>query len=160
MTFCIRRLGTGDEATLALLVHDHKHRSLDATAAAELLARSDVALFAAFVDDVPAGFALAYFLPRVDRSQDMAYLHELDVAPRARRLGLGRGLVEAVQGLARERGAMEVWVIAEADNEAAIATYCATGFSQEGAPAVVFGWSVPSGTSVASTSTRAPLRGS
>lgn len=136
----IRRLEPGDEATLEALVRDRKERHLDPTAAASLLARSDIAVFAAFLDGWPVGFALTYFLPRIDRSQEMVYLHELDVAPQARRRGLGRGLVEAVRDLARDRGAMEAWVITEADNDAAAATYRSAGFAKEGETAVVFGW--------------------
>ena len=136
----IRRLVPGDEATLEALVRDRKERHLDPAAATSLLARTDIAVFAAFLDGWRAGFALTHFLPRIDRSQEMAYRHELDVAPQARRRGLGRGLVEAVRDLARERGAMEAWVITEEDNDAAAATYRSAGFAQEGETAIVFGW--------------------
>ena len=143
-TSSIRRLGPGDQAVLAALVRERKDRDLDAETAADLLSRSDVALFAAFLEESPVGFALAYFLPRIDRAQEMAYLHELDVSPRAQRRGLGRRLVEAVRKAALERGAMEVWVITEADNNAAIATYRAAGLLQEGGAAVVLGCEVSS----------------
>lgn len=56
----------------------------------------------------------------------------LAVDPRRRREGLGRLLVEAASGLAREAGAEALFLEVALDNAAAIALYERAGFSQVG----------------------------
>ena len=55
------------------------------------------------------------------------FLYELAVDEPARRRGIGRSLVHALVALARERGCYDMWVLADADNEAAQATYKSAG---------------------------------
>jgi ribosomal protein S18 acetylase RimI-like enzyme len=46
---------------------------------------------------------------------------------RARRRGVGSELVEALAALARELGCYGMWVLTDADNDAALATYRRAG---------------------------------
>lgn len=56
----------------------------------------------------------------------------LAVTPDARRDGLGRALVEAAAGLARQFAAETMFLEVASDNHAALALYERTGFSQVG----------------------------
>jgi ribosomal protein S18 acetylase RimI-like enzyme len=67
-------------------------------------------------------------------------LYSLDVAPRARRRGLGRALTEAFVAHARAQGAAEVWVLTEADNAAGLATYASAGGRRDPVEPVMFTW--------------------
>jgi [ribosomal protein S18]-alanine N-acetyltransferase len=78
------------------------------------------------LDGEPLGFALAW------HAADEVHLLDLAVAPEARRRGVGRELVGAVLGYAREADARLVLLEVRASNEAAIALYRSSGFSENG----------------------------
>ena len=78
-----------------------------------------------------------------DKGTEM-FLYELAVAEGARRRGIGRRLVEALAELARRRGCYAMWVLADADNEAAQRTYGAAGARREDDPAYLT-WSFEPG---------------
>jgi ribosomal protein S18 acetylase RimI-like enzyme len=61
-----------------------------------------------------------------DKGTEM-FLYELGVDERFRGDGLGTALVSALRELARERGCYEMWVLTDADNASALATYSGTG---------------------------------
>jgi [ribosomal protein S18]-alanine N-acetyltransferase len=74
----------------------------------------------------PMGFALAW------HAADEVHLLDLAVDPKARRRGVGRKLVGAVLGYAHESKARLVLLEVRASNEAAIALYRSSGFSENG----------------------------
>jgi GNAT superfamily N-acetyltransferase len=47
-----------------------------------------------------------------------------------RRRGIGTALVNALRDLAREHGCYDMWVLTDAGNAAALATYSGTGASE------------------------------
>jgi ribosomal protein S18 acetylase RimI-like enzyme len=55
------------------------------------------------------------------------FLYELAVDEAFRRRGVGRALVERLAALARDAGCYGMWVVTDADNRAARATYERTG---------------------------------
>lgn len=57
-----------------------------------------------------------------DKGTEM-FLYELGVDESFRRQGVGRALVSALADVARERDCYGMWVITDADNAAALATY-------------------------------------
>ena len=59
-------------------------------------------------------------------------IQTIDVAPHARRRGLGRALMLALIGEARNRGAREVFLEVRADNPGAQTLYRALGFEEIG----------------------------
>ena len=61
-----------------------------------------------------------------DKGTEM-FLYELGVAERFRRRGVGAALVEALADLAGERECYGMWVLTDADNDAALATYARSG---------------------------------
>ena len=73
-----------------------------------------------------------------DKGTEM-FIYELGVAPAARLLGVATKLVEALAGIARERGCYGMWVGTETDNAAAQATYRRAGADEE-APFVLMSW--------------------
>jgi|SRR6185503_14183568 len=77
-------------------------------------------------DAEPAGFALAW------HAADEVHLLDLAVDPGARRRGVGRKLVGAVLGYARDASARLVLLEVRRSNDAAIALYRSAGFSENG----------------------------
>jgi GNAT superfamily N-acetyltransferase len=141
----VRRAGRGDAAALAALWSEllRIHAALDPRAAlregaeaglesevARALRDADTALWIADAEGGCAAFAAA----RLARTRALARescrveITELYVHPAARRRGLGRALVEAVLGWARERGAARAEVRVVARNESAQAFWRAQGF--------------------------------
>ena len=60
-----------------------------------------------------------------DKGTEM-FLYELGVDDAARGQGVGKALVAALRDLAEERGCYGMWVLTDADNEAALRTYQAS----------------------------------
>jgi len=76
--------------------------------------------------DRVVGFVSGVETTHPDKGTEM-FLYELEVEPAARRQGHGRALVEALASLARDRGCYAMWVLTDADNDAALATYTSGG---------------------------------
>jgi ribosomal protein S18 acetylase RimI-like enzyme len=121
----IRRLGPGDHAEVERAVGLFDKAPIPAATAA-FLAASDHHLLMAFVGGEPAGFVSGVETIHPDKGTEM-FLYELGVDDAFRGRGVGAALVEALAGLARERGCYGMWVLTSADNEGAIATYRRAG---------------------------------
>jgi ribosomal protein S18 acetylase RimI-like enzyme len=130
----IRKLESGDEATLQELCRRYKTRVPSDEEAAHVLALPDFHVWIAEVDGALAGFAYSHELPRMDGATTV-FLYELEVDERFRRRGLGRALVEASKRLAAGR---TMWVLTDDDNVPAKRTYGGTGGIPS--PEVVFRW--------------------
>lgn len=76
--------------------------------------------------DEAAGFVSGVEVAHPDKRVEM-FLNELAVREASRGRGIGAALVRALADLARERGCAGMWVLTDADNEAALATYRAAG---------------------------------
>jgi GNAT superfamily N-acetyltransferase len=135
----IRRLEPGDEQRLQELSRRFKQRVPSDEEASRLLARDDVHVWLALVDDEPAGFAYAYVLLRVDGDTSV-FLYELDVAEPFRRQGIGRALVEQARALAEREGALKMWVDTAYDNEAARRTYASAGGTPSVEAVLAYNW--------------------
>jgi ribosomal protein S18 acetylase RimI-like enzyme len=93
-------------------------------------------LHLAIVDGVAAGFARGMRLARLDSERCQLFLYEIGVAETFRRRGVARALIADLLDLARAERCVEIFVLAEPDNDAALALYRATGGSAE--PSVMF----------------------
>lgn len=122
----IDRFGAEAAAVLAGLHARCFAEAWSAEAFARLLSSPGCAALVARLDAAPAGFALY----RV--AADEAELLSLAVLPAARRRGLGRALLRAVQAQARARGAATLFLEVGAENRAAGALYRAAGFAVVG----------------------------
>ena len=80
----------------------------------------------AYDDGSPAGMITGVEVTHPDKGTEM-FLYELGVAEDHRGAGVGTALVLALADLARQRGCYGMWVITDADNEAALRTYQAGG---------------------------------
>jgi ribosomal protein S18 acetylase RimI-like enzyme len=78
--------------------------------------------------DPPAGVLQLRFRHSVWTGTDDAHLEDLFVDPEARGSGLGRELVEAALGRARERGCARIELDANEANEPALRLYRSVGF--------------------------------
>jgi GNAT superfamily N-acetyltransferase len=81
-----------------------------------------------------AGVCQIRFRWSVWKSAQDCWLEDLFVREHARRSGLGRTLVEAAFGRARERGCRRIELDVNEDNEAAQALYVSCGFALEPKP--------------------------
>ena len=95
----------------------------------------------AFVDEVAVGFVSAVELTHPDKGTEM-FLYELGVDDGHQGLGIGRSLVRALGDLARERGCYGMWVLTDADDEAALRTYAAAG-ADDRSTQVMLTWTYP-----------------
>ena len=124
----IERLGPGDEAKVltASELFDGPARD-DATR--RFLREPGHHLLVAYVGDAAAGFVSGVELTHPDKGTEM-FLYELGVDERFRRRGVGTALVDALAELARDRGCYGMWVLTDADNDAALATYTRSGATE------------------------------
>ncbi|MGW6916825.1 GNAT family N-acetyltransferase [Kitasatospora sp. NPDC054939] len=108
----------------------------------EFLADPRHHLLIAYVDDgsgaVPAGMVTGVETTHPDKGTEM-FLYELGVDEPYRRRGVGRALVRALAGLARERGCYCLWTLTEVGNDAARATYLGAGGEPEDG-LVLYSW--------------------
>jgi ribosomal protein S18 acetylase RimI-like enzyme len=105
---------------------------------ARVLETPDHHLCIAYLDGAPAGFVSGVETTHPDKGTEM-FLYELGVHESARRRGVGSALVEALATLARDRGSYGMWVLTDADNEAALATYRRAG-AGDPSPQVMLDW--------------------
>ncbi len=137
MDFEVRRLGPGDEEAV------HAARSLfdgppESRATRRVLAEPTHHLLVAYDGDAPLGFVSGVELTHPDKGTEM-FVYELGVDESARRRGVGRTLVQALAAVAREQGCYDMWVLADADNAAARATYARAG-GREASRSVLLEW--------------------
>jgi ribosomal protein S18 acetylase RimI-like enzyme len=110
----IRRLGPGDEDVIRRLADDEPRT--------ELLSDPRTVFVAAFDGDDPIGFAFGYELPRRHGNRTELFVYELDVDERYRRRGVATALMRELLD-----GRAGAFVLTEADNVAANATYRSLG---------------------------------
>ncbi len=137
MTIAIRRLGPGDEALVAAAgsLFDQAPRP---AATARFLASPGHHLLFAEEDGEPAGFVSGIEMTHPDKGTEM-FLYELGVAEPHRGRGIGSALVAALRDLAIEVGCNGMWVLTDAANPAALATYRAAG-ATEREPTEMLSW--------------------
>jgi ribosomal protein S18 acetylase RimI-like enzyme len=109
-----------------------------ADSASQFLASAGHHLCIAHVDGVPAGFVSGIEMCHPDKGIEM-FLYELGVDDAFRGRGIGRALVTALAARAEERGCYGMWVLTDAENDAALAAYTAAG-AGEPEPQVMLEW--------------------
>ena len=136
MQLDVRRLGPGDEEAV------HAARALfddppEREATQRFLAEPTHHLLVAYDGgETPLGFVSGVELTHPDKGTEM-FLYELGVDESARRRGVGRTLVQALATVAREQGCYDMWVLADADNDAARATYTRAGGREASRPVLL-----------------------
>jgi len=115
----VRRLGPGDEDVVASLAERPPQTGL--------LSDASTIFLAAFEDDEPVGFVLAYELQRRHGDPSMLLVYEVDVDEAHRHRGVATSLLDELARIARERGIGEGFVLTDVDNDAANALYASAG---------------------------------
>lgn len=134
----IVRLGPGDEETVLTAAELFDHPPTMEWTTAFLASDDHHVLFALGDEGRAVGFVSGVETTHPDKGTEM-FLYELAVHPDHRDRGIGRALVRTLADLARERGCYGMWVLTDADNNAALAAYRAAG-GGEPAPQVMLSW--------------------
>ena len=114
-----RLLGPGDEAIVVQLATREPHTAL--------LQDPRTMFLVAFDGEAPAGFVLAYALPRRHGLNVTLCVYEIEVDEQYRRQGIGARLLRELSAIARERGIEEGFVLTDDDNAAAMRLYESVG---------------------------------
>jgi ribosomal protein S18 acetylase RimI-like enzyme len=122
----VRRLGPGDEA-MVLAAGALFDGPPDPAATRRFLSEATHHLLLAYdAAGEAVGFVSGIEVTHPDKGTELL-LYELGVAGPVRRRGIGTTLVGALEALARERGCSGMWVLADADDTVAQATYARAG---------------------------------
>ncbi|MGW7378414.1 N-acetyltransferase family protein [Streptomyces sp. NPDC054794] len=134
-SFAIRPAGSVAEVAAAEHLFDQPVRT---EWAARFLTAGGHHLFLAYPDgeQAPVGFVSGVETVHPDKGTEML-LYELAVAEPYRRRGIGRALVGRLAALGRELGCYGMWVLIDAGNDAALATYRSAGGKDDGTCSVV-----------------------
>ena len=137
----IRLLGPGDER---LAEQACRLYTTEAVEPAAFLNTSNAALLVATDGDDVVGCVYGHELVHPDSERTML-LYSLDVLESRRGHGVGKQLVSTFVEHARDRGCIEVWVLTEEDNPAALATYTSAGGRRDPVNPVMFTWRLADG---------------
>jgi ribosomal-protein-alanine N-acetyltransferase len=96
----------------------------------QLVNRSNAATWIAEEDGRLTGFAIVEWAER--KNGVKAYIQTIEVDPEARNQGVGRALLDCIEGSARLAGARVIWLHVEEANAAAIRLYEAHGYRCQG----------------------------
>ena len=133
----VRRANSGDASLIARMLHDFNTEFAEPSPGTDVLTRRVLAFIESGAMTYllggagPDGFAQVSFRPSVWADEPVGYLEELYVVPDRRGEGIGRAIMNAVLGLARERGAAGMEVVTGEDDTAARALYESVGFANE-----------------------------
>jgi aminoglycoside 3-N-acetyltransferase I len=145
----VRRLGRDETETARRLfvmmaeVFAERARPLGDDYLRRLLARDDFWALAAFAgdgdgDDLVGGLT-AHTLPMTRDEVCEIFIYDIAIRSDRQRQGVGRRLIETLRAMAARQGLDEVFVPADADDDAAIAFYRALG--GKASPAMIFDFS-------------------
>ncbi|WP_111655644.1 AAC(3)-I family aminoglycoside N-acetyltransferase [Isoalcanivorax indicus] len=112
-------------------VYDEKRP--DAAYLRRLLGSDTFVALVAEQDGVVVGGLAAYELVKFEQARSEMYIYDLAVDESCRRLGIATALIEALKGIAADRGAWVIYVQADTgpEDEAAIALYSRLGVREE-----------------------------
>ena len=128
-TIEIRLATEADAAVLAemMLLFDNVARSAETQAMLMRAASAHERVLLACIADHIVGVSIVRFAPMSSQPTPYAELTDLYVRVEARRMGVGRALLQATEQTAREWGASGLWLITGFTNSAAQALYHAEG---------------------------------
>jgi GNAT superfamily N-acetyltransferase len=106
---------------------EHLTKTLTADYLRDFLNYEGHYLLAALDGNTPIGFILAYRLQRVDRSQNMMFLYEINVAKEFRKKGVGIALINKVKEMCKQESILKMFVLTNRSNTAAYNLYKNTG---------------------------------
>ena len=107
-------------------------------AVARFLSSDTHHLLIAYEDERPVGFVTGVEMTHPDKGTEI-FVYELGVLEHAQNRGIGRALVRALSGIAHRCGCYGMWVLTDADNDAAFRTYERVG-GKRSEGQVMFDW--------------------
>ncbi len=138
MTIAIKILNHDDVDLLRNIAPDVFDDPIDLPKFAEFLADPRHHLAVAIEDNLIIGFVSAVHYVHPDKPRPELWINEVSVAETYRRQGLGKRLLLAMFEVARELGCIDVWVLTERENTAAMNLYSAVGNAGESSDCVMF----------------------
>jgi aminoglycoside 3-N-acetyltransferase I len=137
----VRRLGAADvaaargvNALFADAFDDPAHYAAappDDAYLADLLAREDFVMLAAFDGDAVVGALAAYRLRKFEQARSEFYIYDLAVAQTHRRRGIATALIAEVRAIAAAAGGWVVYVQADYGDAPAVALYTKLGTRED-----------------------------
>ncbi len=97
----------------------------------DLLASDSFIAVVALNDDVVIGGLAAYELKKFEQQRSEIYIYDLAVAAEFRQRGIATRLIEALQPIAKQRGAWVIYVQADYIDEPAVNLYTKLGQREE-----------------------------
>lgn len=137
MSLNVTRFRSEEAEVAACVLSQLANRSAPRERLKAFLAVDSHYFLAASIAGAWAGFAYAYELARPD-GEVMLFLYGIDVSPEYRRRGVATAMLSYLRRMVRERKLKELFVLADRDNETAVAFYTATGGVAEGRASLCF----------------------
>lgn len=109
------------------------------------LATPNCYVFVASLSGMPIGYVTAYRFPRLDHTSDQAYVFDIEVAERMRRLGVGRHLLETLLTTCWAEGVTWAWAGTARENLAAQRLFSVAGGARVGETYVEYHFDAPVG---------------
>jgi aminoglycoside 6'-N-acetyltransferase I len=137
MSLVIRLLGPNDASLVrgaAAGVFDHAPQE---TLTAEFLRDARHHLIGALDEGRLIGFVSAVHYVHPDKPAEL-WINEIGAAPEYQGRGVGRQMLDAMLGHARELGCRKSWVLTDRENAAAMALYRGAGGAEERGETVMF----------------------
>lgn len=126
----LRILGPEDVGVLERVAPGVFDHAVDSDCAEAFLVDPHLHIAVAIEDEEIVGFASAVDYIHPDKPREM-WINEVAVAPDRRKAGIGTGVLQVMLGRAQAIGCSEAWVLADAENCAAVALYESAGGQEE-----------------------------
>ena len=118
-----RRLTEADFPKILRMNQDFRQGFADPEATQRFLQNPANWFFAALWEETVIGFAYGYALPRLNGSKNMLYLHEVGVAQRYQRQGIGMQMMCAPQNICAKSNIGKIFLFTDSRNAPANALY-------------------------------------
>lgn len=118
-----RRLTEADLPKIMRMNQDFRQGFADPEATQRFLQNPANWFFAALWEETVIGFAYGYALPRLNGSKNMLYLHEVGVAQRYQRQGIGMQMMCALQNICAKSNIGKIFLFTDSRNAPANALY-------------------------------------
>lgn len=123
----VYRLNKNDKETAMEITQLFFHRETTMQDVNQFLTGENNYLLIYRYKDNIAGFAYGYELQRFDGRNNMMYMHQVEVLPEFRQLGIGKKLMEGFMEICKENGCGRLFLITNKSNESAVALYNSVG---------------------------------
>ena len=155
-TIEIKVLGPQDAGVLEHVDPDVFDDPIDVCRAVEFLADPRHHLVVAVDDGVVVGFVSAVHYVHPDKPRPELWINEVSVAETHRGHGLGTRMLRSMFDVARGCGCVEVWVLTDRTNTAAMRLYASAGSAEVSTDHVMFTYRLDAGAAPGDTAADQP----